>query len=331
MISYNFTLHRHAFHYVRLNHEEKVKENNTIQFQNYFFTLHNLHNNLNDNPDLMMQSTLSTDMFFEETNKENILEKCKIIKGADISEIYIYMLIRDNSSYVKIYSVDLMNQNYDNPIATRSVRKVSVVNEVRNMYSMSFFSSQAGYPEVYDIKKKIYKSLFEKVPHLKMLTKTVKNLKDNILLCHYNETFSLFHCSQCLVTYQLNIPASIQNFLSKTSQYLFISDVINFKDEQGTLVFNGNTPLKFVIVPKIRNFLVSLILKTLAHFFEEKFYERLFSDVILNCLVFDHVILNLIFGIRILKVMMIRNFSNQKNQMEKENNSIDLCIILCLC
>jgi len=176
-----------------------------------------------------MQSTLATDMFFEETNKENILEKCKIIKGSDLSEIFIYMLINDNSSYVKIYSVDLMNQNYDNPIATKSVKKVSVINEVRNIFSMSFFQSYTAYPEVYDIKKKMYKSLFEKVPHLKKITKAVKSLKENMLLCHYNGSFSLFHCSQCLITYQITIPPAIQNFLSRTTSQLFISDVVDFK------------------------------------------------------------------------------------------------------
>ena len=85
----------------------------------------------------------------------------------------------------------------------------------------------------------------------------------------------------------LNICLSPTSSISKVlrrflGEFYLIKSLI---DEQGTLVFNGNTPLKFVIVPKIRNFLVSLILKTLAHFFEEKFYERLFSDVILNCLV----------------------------------------------
>ena len=49
-------------------------------------------------------------MLFEETNKENMLEKCKIIRSQTYGEILIFMLITDSTNYVKIYQPNLLEK-----------------------------------------------------------------------------------------------------------------------------------------------------------------------------------------------------------------------------
>ena len=114
-----------------------------------------------------MHSNLITDMFFEESNKENIISKCEITKGNNLSEIFIFMLIEDNSSYVKLYSVDFLNQNYDNLIVAKSVKKISVFNDIRDIFRFSIYEQHTNYPNVLNVKKKLYKPLFTKIPQLK--------------------------------------------------------------------------------------------------------------------------------------------------------------------
>jgi len=228
MISYNSALQRHAFHYIRMNVDEKQKEDNTIQFGDNFYTLYNLYNNVNENDKLLAHSTLITDMFFEENSKENILNKCEIIKGNNLSEVYIYMLIHDSTSYVKLYSVDFMNQNYDNPIAMKCVKKVSVLNEVRDMFSFDLYEKHPEYPKVLNVKKKMYKNLFEKSPCLKSLLRSVNTLRDCVLLSHTDSSFSLYYGSHCLFTYELSLPLQYRNLVDESTVLPKILEVKNF-------------------------------------------------------------------------------------------------------
>jgi hypothetical protein len=211
--------------------DEKQKEDNTIQFGENFYTLYNLHNNAIENDRLLAHSTIITDMFFEENSKENILNNCQIIRGNSLSEAYIFMLIHDSTSYVKLYSVDFMNQNYDNPIAIKCVKKVSVLNEVRDMFSFDLFELHQEYPKVLNVKKKMHKNLFEKSPCLKGLLRSVSTLKESILLSHSDGSFSLYYGAQCLFSYELSLPIQYRNLVDDSVSLPKIVDAKNFSSK----------------------------------------------------------------------------------------------------
>ena len=201
LISYNLVLQRHAMHYIRLNVQEKERGDHQFQFQNNYYTL---NTTFTENPNVLQHCYLLADRFYDDSNKEDMLKKCRLVKGSTFSEILILMLVDKPSSYVKIYSLDTLNHNFDKIISVNSLRKVTSVDGVRDFFTFNLFSESPSMPKPIDLEKKMFKSFLNKYESIKLLVSKNEKLHENVVLFHTDGHFSLYQGAAKLFDY--NIP-----------------------------------------------------------------------------------------------------------------------------
>ena len=232
IISYNVVLQRHAMHYIRLNVQEKDRNQTQLNFLSNFYTL---HNTFTENPNVMAYSYLLADRFYEDSNKEDIPKKCELVKGSSFSEILVLILTEKPSSYVKIYSLDILNHNFDKLIAVNAVKKVTSIDGVRDFFTYNLLPETPSMPKAIDIEKKMFKSFLNKFDSIKTLVKKNQKLDENVVLFHSDGHFSLYQGAAKLFDY--NIPnqpigaESITSFIPTNNLSLSqrIKEISNFK------------------------------------------------------------------------------------------------------
>ena len=109
---------------------------------------------------------------------------------------------------------------------------MSIIEDVKNIFTFKLTENYGNFPEVINIDRKIYKNQLNKLPQLGILTKRVKKLKTNILMLHNNDSLSIFMSSHNIINYHLNIADNLQKQL-KINYNIFgessIKNILNFK------------------------------------------------------------------------------------------------------
>ena len=139
-------------YFIRTNLDENKKENEEIHFDKNFYLL----SGFNENTSVLSHSLIITEMFFEESNKENMLTDCKVISGENCSEVLICCMIQDANCYIKIYSLNFFQQSYDH-IYLNSVRTVSIINDVLCFFPVDIISRGIRKPLTFNLERKVWK------------------------------------------------------------------------------------------------------------------------------------------------------------------------------
>ena len=138
-------------HLIRTNLEENIKDNTKINFNNNLYILPSIC----ENPAILNCSSIVTELFYEEINKENKLSKCEIIKSNSQFEILLCILICDSIPYVKIYSINFCQQNFENFLAINCVKTVFILNMVFDIFPINLFEKNIKHPNICNLAKKV--------------------------------------------------------------------------------------------------------------------------------------------------------------------------------
>ena len=138
--------------------------------------------------------------------------------------------------------------------------------------------------------------------HLSAILKQVGTLRTNILTFNFDNTFSVFGNGSLLMNYRINLPQlrafDIQSLDNVDGERIFSNILIEFSsDLRAKVTLTTGEAFDAEVFPAIRNKNVALLFETLSHFICPKLYEKLFADVLYNCLVIAQLEFLLLFSI----------------------------------
>ncbi|KAL4431853.1 hypothetical protein ABPG74_012665 [Tetrahymena malaccensis] len=290
LVSYNRIHQRHAIHVIRANIEESEKENTKLNLTNSFYSLSHF-NELSQGffPSSSSAAALGipnsqivTEIFFEESIKVNMMEKCQIIKTNNYGEFLIAMLIFDTTCYLKLYSLSFINntQALDTTnFQVNALKNFVIINDVVDFYPFNLFQNEVSIPVVSDIQKQIQRRRNDKFNQLKVLLSNECKLKSGILTLHKNGSFQLHNgLMKSLIKFDIQFPSVIPGSFRQ------IKNISEFKNGSAQLQFSDGQKLHMKISPQIQSPLITIIMNTLQHILDTELYHKMLSDVFRNCI-----------------------------------------------
>ncbi|EGR27146.1 hypothetical protein IMG5_201710 [Ichthyophthirius multifiliis] len=229
LISYNRIQQRHAIHLIRANLEAFEKDSTKLNLNGIFYSLG--HFSEGDFLPEMNTSYIVSEIFFEESIKVNMMQKCAILKSGNHGEFIIAMLIFDTSCYLKLYSLSFVNQgeNMQNVDSVQNfqinaLKNFVIINDVLDFFPVNLFQTEVSIPQIQDFQKQVLRRKNDKNSNFKCLFSNEIKLKQGIISFHKNGSFQLHNgLMKCIMRFDISIPAII------IGNFRQIKSINNFK------------------------------------------------------------------------------------------------------